>query len=308
MIIDRQKKKSIRTLLLCAFCTTVLWGCGSRVVETQNDNTAETTETSTSEAVMDESAGADNSETTIYGENFEDSMDISDEAYMEVYSRLGEENAQQLRVFAENYASWLPEEGAMAGGTLGIAVYDLDKDGQLELMCALVQGTGLYACNAFYHADVEKGQVFELGQEAALEGLAFEIEQTPSSEAWANAYQDEHGRILYMSSDYEKAGLQSASCTEGYYYLENGEVVSVPIRSYVLEYSENEEEIYTYYLSDGDTSVGKEVWEKAAQTFLNGKRALDSSVCWKDLYETEIAEKKVLGWFLLLAESMDGAV
>lgn len=260
------------------------------------------------EEVMNEPVGADNSESTIFDENFEDSIFISDEAYMEVYSRLGEENAQQLRVFAENYERWLPEEGATAGGTLGIAVYDLDKDGQLELMCALVQGTGLYACNAFYHADVENGQVFELGQEASPAELAFEIAQTPSSEGWANAYQDEQGRILYMSSDYGKAGLQSAACTEGYYYLENGEVVSVAIRSYILEYSENGEEIYTYYLSDGDTSVGKEVWEKAAQTFLTGKNALDASVCWKNLYETEIAEKKVLGWFLLLAESLDGAV
>ena len=81
------------------------------------------------EAVMNEPASADNSENTIYGEKFEDSIFISDEAYMEVYARLGEENAQQLRVFAENFERWLPEEGAMAGGSLGIAVYDLDKDG-----------------------------------------------------------------------------------------------------------------------------------------------------------------------------------
>lgn len=477
MIICRQKKKSISILLLCAFCTTVLLGCGSRAVETQNDNTADTTETSASkavvenvalteqelarwtdyvnsrennafllsyydepkqidlnelfytgcgldmeeltdkevqeylewaemdevytdftritgeqvasvlkqrlgltmedmeqplewcyltnsdayvmqhgdtnaqnfnciagtrtgnqvvldclsemtgeicrvtlelpenseiwmfvsnEAVMNDLAGADNGESTIYGENFEDSIFISDEAYMEVYARLGEENAQQLRVFAENFERWLPKEGAMAGGTLGIAVYDLDKDGQLELMCTLVQGTGLYACNAFYHADVENGQVFELGQEASPTGLAFEIEQTPSSAGWANAYQDEQGRILYMSSDYEKAGLQSVFCTEGYYYLENEEVVSVAIRSHMLEYNENEEEIYTYYLSDWDTSVEKEEWENAVSTFQTGKKALDASVCWKDLYETEISEKKVLGWFLLLAESLDG--
>ena len=68
------------------------------------------------------------------------------------------------------------------------------------------------------------------------------------------------------------------------------------------------EEIYTYYLSDGDTSIEKEVWEKAAQTFQAGKKALDASICWKDLYETEINEKKVLGWFLLLAESLEGAI
>lgn len=53
MIIGKQKKKSITTLLLSAFCATVFWGCGSRVVEIQNDNTADTTETSTSEAVAE---------------------------------------------------------------------------------------------------------------------------------------------------------------------------------------------------------------------------------------------------------------
>lgn len=260
------------------------------------------------EAVIDESAGEDNSEITLFGEKYEDNIFISDEAYMEVHSRLGEEYAQQLRVFAENFERWLPEEGATAGGTLGIAVYDLDKDGQLELMCALVQGTGLYACNTFFHADVENGQVFELGQEALPMELAFEIERTPSSEGWAHAYQDEQGRILYMSVDWGKAGIQSASCTEGYYYLENQEVISVPIRSYMLEYGENEEGMYTYYLSDWDTPVEKEVWEKAGQNFLIDKEALDLSICWKSLYETEIREKKVLGWFILMAESLDGAI
>ena len=259
------------------------------------------------EAVIGETAGEDNSEITLFGEKYEDNIFISDEAYMEVHSRLGEEYAQQLRVFAENFERWLPEEGATAGGTLGIAVYDLDKDGQLELMCALVQGTGLYACNAFYHADVENGEIFELGQEASPIGLAFEIENIPS-EGWTNAYLDEQGRILYMSSDYGKAGLQSVSCTEGYYYLENEEVVSVAIRSHMLEYDENEEGIYTYYLSDGDTPVLKEAWEKAGQNFLIDKEALDLSICWKSLYETEIREKKVLGWFILMAESLDGAV
>ena len=255
------------------------------------------------EAVTDELSEAAGSE-----DAFEDSIFISDEAYMEVCSLLGEDNAEQLRVFAENYDLWLPEEGSAAGGSIGLAVYDLDKDGQLELMCTLVQGTGLYAFNTFYHADVENGQVLELGQEAAPAELAFEIEWTPSSEEWANAYQDGQGRILYMASDYSRAGLQSASCTEGYYYLENEKVMSTAIRSYVLEYDTNGKETYTYYLADEDTPVGKDAWEKAGQSFLTGKTALDTSVCWKDLYDTEIAEKKVLGWFLLLADSLNGAI
>ena len=281
-------------------------GCISRVTLELPEN-SEIWRFVSNELIMDEMTGADNSENTIFGEKYEDNIFISDEAYMEVHSRLGEEYAQQLRVFAENFEHWLPEEGATAGGTLGIAVYDLDKDGQLELMCALVQGIGLYACNTFYHADVENGQVWELEQKSMPVEIAFELTNIPSEE-WTNAYLDEQGRILYIASDYGRAGMQSAACTEGYYYLENEEVVSVAIRSYMLEYDENEEEIYTYYLSDWDTPVLKEAWEKAGQNFLTDKEALDVSICWKSLYETEIAEKKASGWFLLLAESLDGAV
>lgn len=259
------------------------------------------------ESIIDEMTEEENCEINFFGEMYEDNIFISDEIYMKVYSKLGAENAEQLRTFAENYEHWIPEEGETAGGTLGLAVYDLDKDGQLELMCALVQGTGLYACNAFYHADVENGQVWKLEQKSMPVEIAFELTNIPSEE-WANAYRDKQGRILYMSSDYGRAGMQSASCVEGYYYLENEEVVSVAIRSYMLEYDENEEEIYTYYLSDWDTPALKEEWEKAGQDFLTDKEAQDLSICWKSLYETEIREKKVLSWFILLAESLDGAI
>lgn len=40
-------------MLLCAFCTTVLFGCGSRAVEIQIDNTADEAETFASEAVAE---------------------------------------------------------------------------------------------------------------------------------------------------------------------------------------------------------------------------------------------------------------
>ena len=175
-------------------------------------------------------------------------------------------------------------------------------------MRALVQGSGLYAYNTFYHAEIENGEVLELSQKTPPEELAFEIGQAPSSESGVNAYEDEQGRILYMSSDYGRAGIWLASRTDGYYYLENQEVISVPIRSYVLEYDENEEEVYTYYLPDVDTPVEEEEWVRAVENFRNGKQALEVSICWKNLYEDEIMEKKVLDWFLLLAESLDGAV
>ena len=72
-------------------------------------------------------------------------------------------------------------------------------------------------------------------------------------------------------------------------------------------YGENFED--SIFISDEMvTSVDKEVWERAAQDFRIGKKEMEISICWKDLDKSEIEEKKVLGWFLLLAESLDGAI
>ena len=59
MVICRQKKKSINMWLLCVFCITVLGGCGTRTVETQNDNIAETTETVETAEASDSEAVAE---------------------------------------------------------------------------------------------------------------------------------------------------------------------------------------------------------------------------------------------------------
>ena len=259
-------------------------------------------------AVTGEITNTDDSDISNDNEAFEDSIFISDEAYNDVYYRLGAQNAEQLRVFAENYDRFLPEEGMLAGGSLGIAVCDLDRDGQLELMCTFVQGSLLFSWNVFFHADVENGQLIELDLTPSPGDLAFEIEHPLFSEEWANAYQDDQGRILYIAADYARLGMQLSFRTDGYYYLENEEVVSVPLRSYLLELNEEGEETCTYFLPGSDSPVTKEDWENAGKAFLNGKTALDVSICWKDVYETEISEKKVLGWFLLLAESLSGAV
>lgn len=260
------------------------------------------------EVVASERMDTDDSDISNENESFEDSIFISDEVYNDVYDRLGAQGTEQLRVFAENYDRFLPEEGMLAGGSLGIAVYDLDRDGQLELMCTFVQGSLLFSWNVFFHADVENGQLIELDLIPSPADLAFEIEHPLFSEEWANAYQDEQGRILYIAADYARLGMQASFRTDGYYYVEGEKVVSVPLRSYLLELNEDGEETYTYYLPDSDIPVEKEEWENAAQSFLTGKTPLDVSVCWKDVYEAEISEKKVLGWFLLLAESLDGAV
>lgn len=232
---------------------------------------------------------------------FEDSTTISDAAYIDVVSHVGEEYALQLRTFAENYRKWVPEDEEISPGIMSFAIYDLDGDGRLELLCTQVQGTGLYAFNSFYRADVKNGLVYELEQQTTPEDLAFEID------AQAEVYADQQGNLFYLAADSSKAGLQFFSRSEGYYCLTNETVMSSEIRSYTLEIGENGEQIYTYYLPNRQMPVTENEWEAARQMFLNEKSITDISLCWRGLYKEEILVKNVQGWFLLLAESLEGA-
>lgn len=292
-----EMKKACR-ICLCALMLACFSGCKSRETDVQKESAqtesakAISTETDTEEAYLAAT----------------DSIFIADAVYMETAFELGEDYAMQLRTFAENYEQWIPAEGEMSPGVMDFAVYDLDGDGQLELLRTQVQGTILSAYNSFYQADVEKGIVYELDQQTAEEGLALEISWSQmAEEGLASAYIDEQGRIIYLASDSVKVGIEGAGCTEGYYYLENQTVVSREIRSYTKECYEQEKWSYTYYLPEQEQPVTKKVWEAAGENFLDGKLETDCTISWKSLYEEEIAEKKVQDWFLLLAESLEQA-
>lgn len=234
----------------------------------------------------------------------QDSIFISDEVYMEVSERLGDSYAQQLRTFAENYLQWLPEDWELAPGTINFAVCDLDEDSTLELLRSQIQGTGLYAFNACYRADAENGQVSELEQQTDEDGFEPEIALS-APDRLSGVYRDSDGRLLYLASDYGRAGTQFSSCTDGCFYLENDAMVSLSFRSRTAEADAKEEWTYTYYLPGQEAPVPEAEWEAALSTFLSDKIPVEASVCWKSLYVDEVAAKKVQGWFLLLAESLE---
>lgn len=116
-------KKSI-AILSYVLCIGIFSGCDNEEIEISNDDKiVETVGITTSEQITEElvltnqelDQWTDNNEGVISGDIFEDNIFISDEVYMDIQNRLGEENAQQLSVFAENYEKWIPEEGETAG-------------------------------------------------------------------------------------------------------------------------------------------------------------------------------------------------
>ena len=123
MFLRKLMKKSI-AILSCVLCIGIFSGCDNEEIEISNDDKiVETVGITTSEQITEElvltnqelAQWTDNNEGVISGDIFEDNIFISDEVYMDIQNRLGEENAQQLSVFAENYEKWIPEEGETAG-------------------------------------------------------------------------------------------------------------------------------------------------------------------------------------------------
>ena len=216
--------------------------------------------------------------------------------------------AEQIQLFVAEKDVWLSEDFGPYG--VSVAVYDLDGDGVLELMTTVVQGTGLYALNNFYQADLENGCLVELKQgpedlleygEVGLELASYGYEQRN------NVYIDENGRMMYSAVDYGRAGMAFSSCAEGVYYLENGVVMSQLIRSYTTDYTENEDGVITYYVSEKEEPVTKEEWEAEYDNFTANKEVKKVNIGWKDFLQDEMLEFSSEEWSDILTSSWEEA-
>lgn len=217
--------------------------------------------------------------------------------------------AEQIQLFAEQKDMWLPEDFEPYAAS--VAIYDLDGDGILELMTTVTQGTGLYAYNNFYQADVENGRILELEQgpkeELAYGRLGFEL-ASYGYERRNKAYMDENGRIYYPAVDYGRAGIAFSSCTEGVYYLENGVIMNEAIRSHTTDFIESEDGVQTYYVYDEAEPVTEEEWEAAYEEFAKGKVPQKINIAWKDFYEEEMQAISEVEWVEILTTSWQQAL
>lgn len=216
--------------------------------------------------------------------------------------------AEQIELFASKKEEWIFRDTGFSA--ISVAVYDLDNDGTLELMETCIQGTGLFAYNKFYQADLENECIVELEQgpedlleygEVGLELASYGYEQRN------NVYIDENGRMMYSAVDYGRAGMAFSSCAEGVYYLENGVVMSQLIRSYTTDYTENEDGVITYYVSEKEEPVTKEEWKAQYTNFTADKEVKKVNIGWKDFLQDEMLEFSSEEWSDILTSSWEEA-
>lgn len=280
-------KKLLAMVLLCSVVLSLV-GCKDQNMD--NDITYEPDET-VKEEESDDVVNQDESD-----------EDANQEEPTDTY-------AAQIQLFVEEKDVWIQEDFGPYG--VSLAVYDLDGDGILELMTTVTQGTGLFAYNNFYQADLENGCLVEVQQgpedlleygEVGLELASYGYEQRN------NVYIDENGRMMYSAVDYGRAGMAFSSCAEGVYYLENGVVMSQLIRSYTTDYTENEDGVITYYVSEKEEPVTKEEWEAQYTNFTADKEVKKVNIGWKDFLQDEMLEFSSEEWSDILTSSWEEAV
>lgn len=161
-------------------------------------------------------------------------------ATRETLNRIMETN-RQAAIYAEQAEEWMWWDEAQPYASQYL-MYDLDRDGSLELIANFVQGSGIYSENHFYGLTQEE-KVRELPLVELCEGTqrdwiaAFDL-------AWYDfdtAYQDETGVIYYEGMDYTRDGSDGRYDETGFYYLKGTTVYQDSIRRSSSFYERSED-------------------------------------------------------------------
>ncbi|MCM1047411.1 MAG: hypothetical protein NC433_03205 [Clostridiales bacterium] len=233
--------------------------------------------------------------------NGEDYLIVSNQYdYVPDLSGLSDEEIRQLGVFAQNKEVWNMEDYEPL--TFHYTVFDLDKDGRLELITSATAGTGIYTENHFYHTDDEFSKLEELPQEYCDEYSELDINFNGDGAIYYD------GSIFYYPSyDFSKNGAAENYNFDGAYYIKDGIVYSVEYRgTHALWHDEDNSE-QTYYDAEGN-EITQDKWDTLEDEFYAGMETGYYSMIWNDIKPAELKLTSESKLFRILAESyMDGA-
>lgn len=169
----------------------------------------------------------------------------------------------QAAAYAAQADTWLMdgEAGSVSGGYL---LYDMDGDGDSELLVSVMQGTGRYSDNYFYTL-TDEGSVTELplvrmcnGKEREW-GTDFDI----GGRTRIQAYRDGDGIVYYEGNDYTREGIYGLYDETGFYYLEEGVVYQDSIRRRTQFFQKGGgQQDETHYYKLAESADGTELFEE----------------------------------------------
>ena len=164
-------------------------------------------------------------------------------------------------------------------GEVFYTVYDLDRDGQLELISETEQGRLHFVWHDYYRADITDETVITL-ERGYPEG---EASSHRMNEPALNAYEDaESGNIYYAVTLWLwDPDSHNNTYLDGFFYLENNVLKREDIRCRI-DYAETEVDEY-YALTPSKTSriaLDKTAYEKLYTDFVQGMTLKEVRMSW----------------------------
>ena len=193
------------------------------------------------------------------------------------YPDISEDIKKQLIIFADKSDMW--RDVYAEPGEVFYTVYDLDRDGQLELISETEQGRLHFVWHDYYRADITDETVITL-ERGYPEG---EASSHRMNEPALNAYEDaESGNIYYAVTLWLwDPDSHNNTYLDGFFYLENNVLKREDIRCRI-DYAETEVDEY-YALTPSKTSwiaLDKTAYEKLYTDFVHGMTLKEVRMSW----------------------------
>ena len=191
------------------------------------------------------------------------------------YRRMTEEDIESVRTgygWADAYAA--QADGWFMGEEYGPSVgdyllYDMDRDGSLELITSINQGTGRYSENHFYSLTSD-GKLTELPLVRMCDSVEkeWQADFDIGGNTRIDAYRDKDGIIYYAGNDYVREGIFGGYNETGFYYLKKGAVYQDSIRGSSEFFGSDGEDNEVHYYNMSDKEITEEQYEKIREDYI----------------------------------------
>lgn len=209
--------------------------------------------------------------------------------------RMIEEAYAQASVYAAHADEWMTEEADEPFATMYL-LYDMDRDGRLELTANTVRGSGRYSENHFYglteDGDFAKLPLVRLcGGKEKESNTDFDL----SFREYNTAYQDEEGTIYYEGNDFVREGIYGGYDETGFYCLREGVVYQDSIRtcSRFRDAAGEKEDNQYYRIEDTENAITEQEYEAVRADYIHNMEEIRVEMRWIDFADVELTGGKI---------------
>lgn len=197
---------------------------------------------------------------------------------------------EQAAVYAAHADVWMAEEADEPFVTMYL-LYDMDRDGSLELLANTVRGTGRFSENHFYGLTDDGGFV-ELPLVRLCGGKEKEWLSNFDIYSWNYdmAYQDEEGILYYEGNDFERDGMYGGYDETGFYYLKEGIVYQDSIRtcSRFTDETREKEDNHYYNIKDSENEITEGEYEAIRSRYIEDMEEYRIHQEWVEFTDMEL--------------------